>query len=238
MPPATTLRSAWPVQQAKRSSSMIGSNPGARETAHLAMGSRSLIGLKTWKAEDARAMLDRERLCLAFEHLGQDLARKGVFLEIAVYGGSAIMLQFAWRRSTEDVDAVVRQGYDERSLAASVAHVAEQLGLSHDWLNNAVGMFTPLNESETLFEASGVYPGSGDPGLRVLLARPHYLLAMKLKALANLDRGDRDLSDARSLAAEIGITEHEDLRRLYVSIHDEEPRAAIALHFPAVLRSS
>ncbi len=131
-------------------------------------------------------MLDRERLSQAFQLLGEDLAGKGVFLEIAVYGGSAIVMQFEWRRSTEDVDAVVREGYDERALGTSVARVAERMGLPPDWLNNAVGMFTPLHESDSLFEMSGTYPDAGLPGLRVLLAKPHYLLAMKLKALANL----------------------------------------------------
>ena len=158
-----------------------------------------------------------------------------MFLEIAVYGGSAIVMQFAWRRSTEDVDAVVREGYDERALGSSVARIAERMGLSPDWLNNAVGMFTPLDESDGLFEMSGTYPDAGPPGLRVLLAKPHYLLAMKLKALASLDRGDRDLSDARNLAAELGLTQDEDLRKLYVSIHGEEPPAETALQFPTVL---
>ena len=180
-------------------------------------------------------MLDRERLSHAFRLLGEDLAGTGVFIEIAVYGGSAIVMQFEWRRSTEDVDAVVREGYDERALGTSVARVAERMGLPPDWLNNAVGMFTPLHESDGLFEMSGTYPDAGLPGLRVLLAKPHYLLAMKLKALANLDRGDRDLSDARNLAAELGLTQDEDLRKLYVSIHDEEPRDEIAMQFPAVL---
>ncbi len=81
----------------------------------------------------------------------------------------------------------------------------------------------------------GPIPTLAFPGFRVLLAKPHYLLAMKLKALANLDRGDRDLSDARNLAAELGLTQDEDLRKLYVSIHDEEPRDEIAMQFPAVL---
>ncbi len=182
-------------------------------------------------------MLDRERLGQAFQRLGEDLAGNGVFLEIAVYGGSAIVMQFEWRRSTEDVDAVVREGYDERALATSVARVAERIGLPPDWLNNAVGMFTPLDESDSLFEMSGTYPGAGVPGLRVLLAKPHYLLAMKLKALASLDRGDRDLSDARNLATELGLTQDVDLRKLYASIHGEEPRDEIALQFAAVLRT-
>lgn len=178
---------------------------------------------------------DRERLLRAFEYLGTDLASRGVFLELAVYGGSAIMLRYAWRRGTEDVDAVLRPGYDERDLAPSVSRVAEIMDLSADWLNDAVGMFTPLEEAETLFEVSGNFPALGMPGLRVLVATPHYLLALKLLALSSLDRGDRDLNDARSLAREMGITDVEALRRLYTSIHGAGPTDDLLRQFASVL---
>lgn len=115
--------------------------------------------------------LDRDRLLRAFEALGADLAAHGRFVEIAIYGGGALMLQFAWRRATEDVDAVVRAGYDEAVLAPSVRRVAAAMGLAPDWLNDAVGMFTPLHEDDTLFALSGTYPAAGPPGLRTVLAR-------------------------------------------------------------------
>lgn len=182
-------------------------------------------------------MLNRTRLTQAFDLLGADLARRGVFVELAVYGGSAIILQFDWRRSTEDVDAVVRQGSDESVLRPSVEAVAETMGLPPNWLNNAVGMFTPLREPDTLFELSGIYPKNDNPGLRVLLATPRYLLAMKLRALDSLDRGDRDMIDARSLATELGITGVDDLRALYVSIHGEEPGDARLRQFTSVVAS-
>ncbi len=183
----------------------------------------------------ARTTFDRGRLVEAFEHLGRDLASRGVFLELAVYGGSAIMLHFAWRKSTEDVDAVLRPGYDERLLARSAERVAALMDLPDDWINDAVGMFTPLSEDETLFEVSGNYPGLGTPGLRVLVARPHYLLGMKLLALANLDRGDRDMEDARRLARELGIVDIDTLRGLYASIHGEPPTAGLLTSFASVL---
>lgn len=111
------------------------------------------------------------------------------------------MLQFAWRRATEDVDAVLRAGYDEAALAPSVKRAAERMNLDPDWLNDAVGMFTPLEEDETLFALSGTDPTGGAPGLRTVVATPAYLLAMKLHALQSLDRGGRDLTDARARAA-------------------------------------
>jgi hypothetical protein len=73
--------------------------------------------------------LDRARFLKAFEALGADLAEHGRFVQMVVYGGGALMLQFAWRRAPEDVDAVVRAGYDEAALAPSVIRVAERMGL-------------------------------------------------------------------------------------------------------------
>ena len=103
-------------------------------------------------------MLDRTRLKQAFGRLGEDLARRGVFLELAIYGGSALVLQFAWRRTTQDIVAIVRAGYDERLLTSSLGVVAKAMDLPADWLNNAVGMFTPLHEDDALFEFAGDYP--------------------------------------------------------------------------------
>lgn len=179
--------------------------------------------------------LTRDRLVEAFGHLGSDLARRGVFIELAVYGGSALMLQFSWRRGTEDVDAVLRPGYDARVLAPSVARVGEIMGLPAGWLNDAVGMFTPLAEPDVLFLVSGSYPAVGTPGLRVLVATPRYLLAMKLLALRSADRGDRDLTDAALLAREVGIGDADALADLYASIHGEHPAGDLLAQFPSVL---
>lgn len=179
--------------------------------------------------------LDRDRILQAFEWLGADLAERGLLVEIAVYGGGALMLQFAWRRGTDDVDAVVREGFDEAALAPSVRRVGERMGLSPDWLNNAVGMYTPLDEDEGLFLSAGSYPATGVPGLRTVLAKPDYLLAMKLQALKTFDRGDRDLKDAAALAAHLGIADEAALHALYRSIYGEAPPEEASLRFKTVL---
>ncbi len=184
------------------------------------------------------SILDSGGLIQAFELLGADLARRGHFVELAVYGGGALMLQFAWRLTTEDVDAVVREGFDEAALAPCVRYVAEQMGLEPNWLNNAVGAYTPLDEDDAWFAASGSYPAGHAPGLRVFLAKPHYLLAMKLQALASLDRGDRDLEDARELARHLDLHDTNALHRIYRSIYDEAPPSAATVRFRSVLEGA
>ncbi|EAU43222.1 hypothetical protein FP2506_10271 [Fulvimarina pelagi HTCC2506] len=180
-------------------------------------------------------MLDRGRLVEALTLLGADLSRRGLLVELAVYGGSALILQFDWRRMTQDVDALVRAGHGEGKLASSVAAVAQEMGLQPDWLNDAVGMFTPLEEPDDLFEFSGNYPIGEQPGLRVLVAKPRYMLAMKLAALKSLDRGERDLDDARELALHLDIRTEDELLGLYSAIHDEEPPYEITSRLPQVL---
>lgn len=182
-------------------------------------------------------MLDRDGLQKALTRVGERLFERGQFVELAIYGGSAIMMQFAWRTGTEDVDAVVRDGYDERVLGSVVREVAAEMGLEDDWMNDAVGMFTPLQEPEELFAVAGLYPSPSRPGLRVLLATPSYLLAMKLMAMANPGRGTKDLDDARHLAREVGITTEQALMSLYVSVHGEEPALASRSRFARVLET-
>ncbi|WP_044155961.1 hypothetical protein, partial [Escherichia coli] len=78
-----------------------------------------------------------ERWRQALEALGADLAARGLFAELVVHRGGALNLRVAWRRSTRDVDAVVREGFDEATPAPSVPRVAGPKGLDPDWLNNA-----------------------------------------------------------------------------------------------------
>lgn len=179
--------------------------------------------------------LDKKRLTEAFALLGTYLLDRGRFVELCVYGGSALVMTFDWRSSTEDVDAVVRTGSDERDLGGSVAAVAASMDLDPDWLNDAVGAFTPLDEDDAWFDVSGDYPDAANPGLRVFLAKPAYMLALKLAALTNPDRLARDLTDAAELATVVGTRTPDDLDVLYRRFHGEAPTATVRALYPAVL---
>ena len=51
------------------------------------------------------SQLDRARIEEAFLIMGRYLLDRKAFGEIAIYGGSAILFQFDWRKSSHDVDA-------------------------------------------------------------------------------------------------------------------------------------
>ena len=85
--------------------------------------------------------------------------------------------------------------------------------------------------SQAFFSTHGVYPRGEAPGLRVFLAKPEYLCAMKLKALARESVDDRDFEDAVNLALEIGIDTVDHLKQLFTSFFPGE-----TLHSSAVAR--
>jgi hypothetical protein len=164
----------------------------------------------------------------AFEVIGAYLREREVLGEIAIYGGTAIMLQFDWRTITEDVDGIIRANEREGAIKDAIIYAALKLGLSDDWLNTFVGGFTPETETDDFFSLYGTYPRGESPGLRVFVAKPEYLCAMKLKALQRDNVGDRDFEDAVRLARVIGIGTADELGRLFSAFFPDETLDPIA----------
>jgi hypothetical protein len=167
--------------------------------------------------DPCRSDLSVDSVIAAFEVMGRYLRERGLVGEIAVYGRTAILLQFRWGNPTEDVDVVIRTAERESAVKDAAAFAALRLGLPDDWLNTYVGAFTAERESESFFSAYGAYPQGETPGLRVFLAKPEYICAMKLAALQRESIGDRDFEDAVRLATELGIETADDLRHLFAS---------------------
>jgi len=164
-----------------------------------------------------RSDLSVDSVIAAFDVMGRYLRERGLVGEIAVYRRTAIVLQFRWGDPTEDVDVVIRTAERESAVKDAAAFAALRLGLPDDWLNTYVGAFTAETESESFFSACGAYPRGETPGLRVFLAKPEYICAMKLKALRRETIGDKDFADAVRLAAELGIETADDLLDLFAS---------------------
>ena len=76
------------------------------------------------------------------EALSQELGKRGVFGELNIVGGTAMVLVFQARSATKDVDAIFEPAAEMRSAAAAVG---EQLGLPGDWLNDAAKGFLSAN---------------------------------------------------------------------------------------------
>jgi hypothetical protein len=153
----------------------------------------------------ATAFLTADILGEAFHELGSRARAAGKIVEIAVYGGSALVLTLPGRPATKDVDAVFQQ--DAGWLRQAVADLAEENGWPPNWLNDGVkGWLSARDadpEAKRLFKT---YPSEDEPGLRVFVASPTYLFAMKCLAMriGGIDE-TQDRFDIVALARDIGI---------------------------------
>jgi hypothetical protein len=158
--------------------------------------------------------LDRDKIEHAFGIMGQYLLDRKALGEIAIYGGSAILFQFDWHRTSEDVDARIIGG-DHGLVTRAAEEAAKQLDLPRSWLNESVTMYVRRLEADGDRIFVGVYPSLERVGLRVVAAKPTYLLAMKLNALERSTADDRDFRDAVNLGIACGVTTNDGLRDIF-----------------------
>jgi hypothetical protein len=154
--------------------------------------------------------LDRPALERAFMRLGEIAANAGKQIDISVYGGSALVLSTDFRVSTQDVDAVFEQ--DRTFVRHAAQLIADEFGWEENWINDGVKGFLSAHDSDPdakcLFRS---YPSEVGPGLRVFVATPAYLFAMKSLAMRAVGAERRaDIEDIRKLGALMGITSASD----------------------------
>src|SRR5690606_27977212 len=103
--------------------------------------------------------------------------------ELYLVGGAVMCLAFDAREATKDVDALFKPA---RVIRQAAARVAAEAGVSETWLNDAVkGYLGPRAEFDPFLELSH---------LKVFIAQPRYLLAMKCAAI-RLGEEFHDLDD-------------------------------------------
>jgi hypothetical protein len=160
------------------------------------------------------AQLDRAQMEEAFRIMGQYLLDRKALGEIAVYG-SAILFQFDWRKTSQDVDARVTSDGNPGLVTEAAAEAARRLGLLRSWLNESVTMYARRGEGEGDRVLIGSYPSPERCGLRVTAAKPAYILAMKLGALERATGDDRDFRDAVELGVVCKVSTVEELREVF-----------------------
>ncbi len=160
--------------------------------------------------------LDKAAVEDAFREMGDILARSKKMAEIAVYRGTAIMLRFDVTFRTADVDAHVQSG-DHGALMDAARQVADRRGWLRSWLSEAVTVYLGAPGGTTLY---GSYPSETRVGLRVYVATPDYLLAMKLRAMRV---GRRDEDDATMLARASNIVSLDAMLALLQHYFPKEP---------------
>jgi hypothetical protein len=129
--------------------------------------------------------------------LNEELRACATEAELFLVGGAVMCLAYAIRPSTQDVDAVFHPTVKVREAAA---RVAARSGLNPDWLNDGVkgfassqGDFAPFLELDHL---------------RVMVAQPAYLLAMKCLAM-RIGAEFHDEDDVRYLLRHLDIRSYD-----------------------------
>jgi hypothetical protein len=156
------------------------------------------------------AAFDRDALLDAFDSIGRAAAKAGTKLQIAVYGGSALMLASNFRFATEDVDVSELPKPLPTWLADALRDIAQQNGWSEDWFNDGVVFhLSPLAAQAADHLEFGTFPRDGsEPGLVVSVPSAEYMLALKLKAsrIADPVRGEAERLDILNLMRVVGIS--------------------------------
>ena len=181
---------------------------------------------------------DRETLLRALNMLGERARGAGLVCEIAVFGGSAIMLASDIRNATADVDAVFKTGRD--FIYEVQGEIAAELGLPSDWINQAVKRSAPpVGGADPNLLQFGEYPTDnlGAVGLRVFIPTPAYLLAMKIFANrldTDLEKKVTDESDIIGLMKVTGITTYDGLISLMKECYPNIPNIVVPRVHPRI----
>jgi hypothetical protein len=156
----------------------------------------------------------REALLDAFDSIGRAAVQAGKKLQIAVYGGSALMLASNFRFATEDVDVSELERPLPNWLAVVVLEIAQRNKWVEDWFNDGVAFhLSALADAAADHLEFGTFPRDATPaGLVVSVPSAEYLLALKLKAFRIMDplRGETERLDILNLMQVVGISTADD----------------------------
>ena len=155
----------------------------------------------------------RDALLDAFDRIGRAAVQAGARLQIAVYGGSALMLASNFRFATEYVD-VSELGPLPEWLETVVREIASTNNWDENWFNDGVAFhLSSLADRATDHLEFGTFPRDDTSvGLAVSVPSAEYLLALKLKAFRIMDpvRGENERLDILNLMQVVGISTAED----------------------------
>jgi Nucleotidyltransferase of unknown function (DUF6036) len=143
-------------------------------------------------------MLEKKAIERLFKLLNEELAKSHETGEVYLVGGAVMCLVYDARASTKDVDALFKP---TAAIRAAARRVALEARVADNWLNDAVkGYLSERGDFRRYVDYSN---------LRVMVASPEYLLAMKCLAM-RLGAEFHDQADIRYLLRLLDITRYAD----------------------------
>lgn len=166
--------------------------------------------------------MNRDEIVTALTALGKRLVARGVTADMYVVGGAAIALAYAARRSTRDIDAV----FEPKTIVyEEAAQTASELDLEPGWLNDAAkGFLMPDPEAAVALDL---------PGIRISVASPRMLLALKVLA----HRVGEDEEDVKFLAGIAGVSTASQVLEIAESVFGEHLDTAARFFVEEIFRS-
>ncbi len=156
------------------------------------------------------AGLSAKELRRLFGLLDDELAATQTQGELYLVGGAVMCLAYAARASTEDVDGFFRPAPVVREAAA---RIAARAGLPPDWLNDAVkGYLSDRGEFRPWLELGH---------LKVMVAQPEYLLAMKCLAF-RIGAEFHDEDDIRFLLRLLDVRSYDNALEIVTRYYPRE----------------
>lgn len=144
-----------------------------------------------------------------FALLDTELAADDVQGELYLVGGAVMCLALNARDATKDVDALFRPA---RLVRQAAARAAAKAGDAGTWLNDAVKAYlSPRGDFDRFLDL---------PHLKVFVAQPRYLLAMKCAAM-RLGEEFHDLDDVRYLLRYLDISTVDEALAVVSAYFDE-----------------
>lgn len=142
-----------------------------------------------------KRLFRKEDMDFYLKELGKELRKeygKQATFELILVGGGAVALQYEFRDSTVDLDALISS-----SIRSSINKVADKYNLPNDWLNTDFTRTTSY--SAKIREYSKHYRTYGGV-LEVRTLKDEYLIAMKTKAFRQYRH---DISDIVGIISEM-----------------------------------
>jgi hypothetical protein len=156
---------------------------------------------------------ERDELLAAFDEIAEAAVAANTRLDIAVFGGSALVLASNFRFKTEDVDIAELGEPWPGWLNQAVIQIANRRGWSETWFNDAVSfhLSSYANADRDLVRWRTFPRNLKQVGLTVFVPSAEYMLALKLKAarVSDFTKGTQDLNDLANLLRVLEIKEVE-----------------------------
>jgi hypothetical protein len=182
----------------------------------------------------------------ALDLVGEELRDQKVLGEIMVCSGNVFLLRYGWSDDGDRIDVDISLDVRNGPVRQACERAGQSVQLVHGWLERCLPHLFDDGVSRACGFPAGMYPSWEKPGLRVLTAPPHLLIATVFLASLRPMGGMtvEDMEPAVRIAAVAGIRTGKRLseglrssRRLLSASVWARPCKSVRSHLPMWLNA-